>query len=97
MSISSVRDADLKVLQEDLAGLSRDVTSLVNHLKLGASHSAQGAAEQLEEGGAQFYRHLSDGGQRSVEAVRSKISEQPLATVLIALGLGYLGGRLLPR
>ena len=50
MSTSMNVDPDVAVLGEDLAMLKRDVASLIEHLKGGATNSVQNAANQIERG-----------------------------------------------
>jgi len=84
-------------LQEDIIALKRDVTALLEHLKLGATSGAQSAAEQLDTGAHRVCRGLAAESDRAASMVRQQIEEQPLVALLIALGVGYVGGRLLSR
>lgn len=84
-------------LQEDIAALKHDVASLLEHLKLGATAGAQSAGEQLDEGTHRVCRGLAAERDRAATMVRQQIEEQPLVALLIALGVGYVGGRLLSR
>ena len=83
--IAAIRK-DLQTLRHDVGGAS---SALLDSARSGASDVAQSAADAA--------RAVRD---RSVEATRSvenKISEQPLASVGIALGVGVLVGALLRR
>ena len=84
-------------LQDDSATLKRDVASLIEHLKLGATTGAQSAAEQLEDGAHRICRGVAAEGERAAAVVCRQIEAQPLVALLIALGVGYIGGRLLSR
>ena len=97
MSGSSKTDVDVLALRDDLAALKRDVTSLIEHLKTGAAKTAQGAAAQLDDGAQRLYRNIAAEGERSVKAVSRQVEEQPLTAMLIALGVGYVAGRILMR
>ena len=97
MSASTPPNADLAALQADLAALKRDVADLMTHLKSNASSTVQDATEKLGDGATKIMRSLSDEGERSMKAVGQKIEEQPLLALLIAFGVGYLGGRTLGR
>lgn len=88
---------DLAALQADMSALKRDVASLVQHLATGATKSAQDAAAGIDEGARRLYRGAAAEGDRSIKALSAQVEAQPLAALLIALGLGYLGGRLLTR
>jgi ElaB/YqjD/DUF883 family membrane-anchored ribosome-binding protein len=97
MSASTDTANDVNALREDIAALQRDVGILLGHLKAGAANGAQSAADQLEEGATRAYRHIAAEGARSVKAVERQVEDRPLMAVLIAAGVGYIGGRLLSR
>ena len=91
----SMTDPDLAMLQDDMATLKRDVLNLLEHLKLGAANGTQNAATRLNDGAQRLYENLTAGGKRSATAIGKQVEEQPLMAVLIALGVGFIGGRLL--
>jgi hypothetical protein len=97
MSDAINSDPTLAVLQEDLAALKRDVSSLIAHLKTGAASGAQSAADQLDGGARRLYDNVSAEGCKSVKALGRQIEEQPVLALLVVLGLGYVAGRLLTR
>lgn len=88
---------DLAALQADMTALKRDVASLVQHLANGASKSAQDAASQIDDSARRLYRSAAAEGDRSIKAIGAQVEAQPVVALLIAVGLGYLGGRLLTR
>ena len=97
MSVSDTISPDLNALQADLAALKRDVSGLMEHLKLGATNGARSAAAQLDDGARQFYNDVAAKGDLSAKAISRQIEEQPLVALMIALGVGYIGGRVLSR
>ena len=97
MSASDKNDPDLAALREDFATLKRDLANLIEHLKTGATNTAQGAAAQFDDGAQRLYRSVAAEGERSVKAMSRQIEEQPLVALLIALGVGYVAGRVLTR
>ncbi len=97
MSVSSKTDPDLAALQDDLVALKRDVSNLLEHLKAGATNGAQTAAGRLDDGAQRVYRNVTAEGDRAAKAIGRQVEEQPLVALLIALGVGYVGGRLLSR
>jgi len=94
---SSAIDPSLIALQEDVAALKRDIGNLLAHLKTSATSSAQSAADQIGDGANRLYRDVASEGCKSAKALGRQIEEQPVLAVLIVLGLGYIGGRLLTR
>jgi ElaB/YqjD/DUF883 family membrane-anchored ribosome-binding protein len=97
MTASSKGEPDLVVVQEDLAALKRDVASLIEHLKASATNGARSVAGQLDGAAQRLYRNVAAEGERSVKAMSRQVEEQPLTALLIALGVGYVAGRLLSR
>ncbi len=90
-------ESDLASVQTDLAALRHDVSSLLEHLRISASNSAQNAASQLDDGARRVYRSMAAEGERSVKALCGQVEAQPMVALLVALGVGYFGGRLLSR
>ncbi len=93
----TANSSDLAALQNDMAALKRDVASLVQHLTDSAAKSAQDTASQIDDGARRLYRTAAAEGDRSLKAISAQVEAQPIAALLIAVGLGYLGGRLLTR
>jgi ElaB/YqjD/DUF883 family membrane-anchored ribosome-binding protein len=90
--------SDIDVLKSDLAALRADLAALVEHVKGGAAQgAARQATSQLGDEAMQLYSRLAAEGARSVEALGSKVEQQPIASLLIAFAAGFLGGRLLSR
>ncbi len=97
MAANTSLDPDLAALREDLAGLKRDVASLVDHLKLGVTNGAENAAARIDAGARDLAHGIAAEGSRSAELISRKIEEQPLVALLIAVGVGWIGGRLMSR
>jgi ElaB/YqjD/DUF883 family membrane-anchored ribosome-binding protein len=73
---------DLATLQDDMTALKKDVGSLLDHLQKETVDGARGAVDRLEKQAEKFSHHIEG---------------RPLTAVLVAAGIGYLGGRLLAR
>jgi ElaB/YqjD/DUF883 family membrane-anchored ribosome-binding protein len=97
MSASNDDNPDLAALRDDLAMLKRDVTGLIEHLKSGAANGVENAADHLDDGARRLSRNVAAEGERSAKALGRQVEAQPLAAILIALGVGYVGGRVLSR
>ena len=97
MTELSQSESDFAALQGDIAALKRDVASLLQHLKAGAANGAQSAAASVDDSARHLYRNLAAEGERSAEAISRRVEEKPLTALLIALGVGYLAGRVLSR
>jgi ElaB/YqjD/DUF883 family membrane-anchored ribosome-binding protein len=85
--------ADLDALQKDMRGLVSDVGDVasvaskeVQGAMGGAIHSAQEAAERLE-----------DWGNENLDGVRDAVRTQPLAACVLSMSAGALIGALLLR
>lgn len=89
---------DAAALMDDLAALKRDFAALTAHLKAGAgSAAARDAAGQLGDEVHRLYESLAGQSERTAKALSRQVEEQPLASVLIAFGLGFILSRLLSR
>jgi ElaB/YqjD/DUF883 family membrane-anchored ribosome-binding protein len=97
MSATSATDTSLTALQGDIAALKSDVASLLKHLQQGATAGAQTTAATVDHATRDLYHNLSETGVRSAKVLGAKIEAQPLAALLLAAGIGYIGGRLLSR
>jgi ElaB/YqjD/DUF883 family membrane-anchored ribosome-binding protein len=97
MSESNKNDHAPENLHTDIAALKHDVASLIEHLKAGATNGAHSATARLDDSAHKLYQDLAAGGERSAKAIGRQVEQQPLVALLIALGVGYIGGRLLSR
>ena len=87
---SGERAADFDKIREDVASLREDLASLLRHL-------ARDAKGEMSEEGRRLYAKLSDSGERSASALAREVEERPLLTLLLAFGIGFIGGSLLRR
>ena len=90
-------ETDIEQLKRDLTALKTDVAALVGHLKSTATAGIEGVIDQADPGAQTLYRNANAEGERAVKALAQQIEQQPLVALLIALGVGYIGGRLLSR
>jgi ElaB/YqjD/DUF883 family membrane-anchored ribosome-binding protein len=90
-------DPNLAALQADLVALKRDVTTLLEGWKAGATSRVQGVAAEIDGRARGAYRGIADSGQRSAKEVGRHVEAHPLLALLIAAGIGFIGGRALPR
>ncbi len=93
--------ADFDAVAADLAMLKRDMAALMSQLKSGAVRGAKEAAEntfdELSERASDLYDKVAAQGERSAEAISRRVEEQPIASLLIAFGVGFIVSRLLSR
>ncbi len=90
---SGGRDAaatDLKLIRDDIAFLREDLAQLVKDI-------ASGARDEVSEEARRVYATVSDRGERSMTAVLRGMEERPLLILLLAFGVGFIGGTLLRR
>lgn len=90
MADNNGADSDLARLSSDIQALKEDLARLVDHLKTSATETVSGEASRL-------YETLSSEGQRQAAALAHSVEEKPLASVLIAFAIGFVGGRILLR
>lgn len=97
MATANSIDPDLAALRDDLSGLKRDVAGLIEHLRLGVTAGAETAVTRIDAGARGLAHDIAAEGSRSGEMIARKIEEQPLVALLIAVGVGWIGGRLMSR
>ena len=92
---------DLDAIASDLAALRRDITTLTDHLKIGAISGVKGAARDaaghLGDEAERLYSNLAAQGERSMKALSRQVEEQPIMSLLLAFALGFAGSRWLSR
>ncbi|MCE9590051.1 MAG: DUF883 C-terminal domain-containing protein [Planctomycetes bacterium] len=82
MADRAVDHTDIDKIKHDIGKLRDDFSGLLNTAAKAGKHSVAQAKEL---------------GGEAVEAVQEKISERPITSVLIALGVGALIGALVSR
>ena len=97
MSASMDSDPDIALFREDLVILKREVPSLIEHIKGGATNKVQNATNQVERHVRSLRQEAGAQGERSAQAVRVFTEKQPLVALIIAVGIGYVGARVLGR
>lgn len=94
-------EADLATIMDDLSSLKRDFATMLAHMKSSAATTVNGATQNAVDslsGEAQrLYQNVTAQGKQSVGALSARVEEQPLMSLLIAFGVGFLGGRFLSR
>lgn len=92
---------DLDAVVEDLAALRRDVAALLGKLNDGAVRGANAAAEdaigRLGEQADRLYDDVAARGGRAARLIGRQVEERPVASLLIAFGLGFALSKLLSR
>ncbi|HEX3973439.1 MAG TPA: hypothetical protein VHX19_19055 [Stellaceae bacterium] len=89
-SDASDADSDLTRIANDIQALKADLARLLEHVKSGATDTVSSEASKL-------YETLATEGQRQAAALAQSVEEKPLASVLIAFAIGFVGGRILLR
>ena len=97
MSELNKNESSTAGLQDDIAALKRDVAGLIEHLKLGATTGVQSSSDHLDDGAHRVCRNVAAEGERAAQAISRQVEAQPLMALLVALAVGYLGGRMLSR
>jgi ElaB/YqjD/DUF883 family membrane-anchored ribosome-binding protein len=92
---------DFDAIVDDLAALRRDFATMMGNMKSSAVEGANGAAENAFDRLGDQVNHLYDRvkaqGERSANMIHKKVEEQPVMSLLIAFGVGFIASRLLNR
>jgi len=82
--------ADIEKIRGDIASLKDDLARLVKGL-------ASNAKGEISEESRRLYAKLSEQSERSAKLLAREVEERPLATLLLAFGIGFIGGSLMRR
>ena len=83
-------ESDLSQIVQDIQALKADLARLMEHVKTGATETVSDEASRL-------YGTIASEGQRYASELAQSVEEKPLASVLIAFAIGFVGGRILLR
>jgi ElaB/YqjD/DUF883 family membrane-anchored ribosome-binding protein len=97
MSIVKNTEADFAALRDDVALLKGDIAALMSTMQASAVSGAKSAATQAEKQALGLYNSASAEGGKAAQMISDKVEEQPVTALLIALGIGYVTGRLTAR
>jgi ElaB/YqjD/DUF883 family membrane-anchored ribosome-binding protein len=97
MANTSPEAQTIASLHEDISALKRDMAQLIDQLGQRGAAKVASASAEIESGARQAYSDAAATATRSAKAAMRQIEEQPLTALLIALGIGFIGGRLLSR
>lgn len=94
---ANAAEADIARLVADIQSMKRDIAALTEHSRGSVVSGATEAAEAIGAEAQRLYDTAVKQGRRQVKALSHEVEEQPLLSILIAFGIGFLGGRILPR
>ena len=97
MTVSMNTDSDIELFREDLVALKRDVASLFEHMKGGATNTVQDGAGQIKRRVRSLRQEAGAQGDRSAKAIHLFIENQPVAALSIAVAVGCVGARVFRR
>lgn len=89
--------SDLKTLRDDLSKLGKDVLNASRNTAESAGEAARAEARKRLEQLGDAWESTKDRGAAAKHDVERRIEEHPLASVMIALGVGVVIGKLIDR
>lgn len=89
--------ADLDAIRDDIDTLRKDLARLMEHVKSGALHNIAGQVEDMSDEARRLYNRALAEGERGADTLARQVEERPLTALLIAFGLGFIGGRMVLR
>jgi hypothetical protein len=95
MSTSMKLDSDLELFRKDLGAVKRDVANLIEHVKGGAASTVQIAGGELKRRVRNLRQQSGAEGDRTARAFNLFLQNEPLVALSIAVGIGYVGTRVL--
>ncbi|HZL59352.1 MAG TPA: hypothetical protein VFC38_06600 [Stellaceae bacterium] len=88
---------DVETIRGDLDSLKSDLAGLMDHVKNGALQGVAGRVDDVTTEARRLYGQFTAESERQAEALARRVEERPLTSLLIAFGLGFLGGRIFFR
>lgn len=96
-------DQQLEVIRKDIADLTEQMSTLVNHIKEGAMAQVKGQARRAKATADSALSDLQETGQETLDAFREvadtfgdavedSLKKRPYATLAIVAGIGFLFG-----
>lgn len=93
MTNSSAAEIDLSQLVADVQALKRDIAALAGHSRGAAADAASALGAEAQR----LYDNVAAQSRQQAEALGHQVEDHPLASLLIAFGIGFVAGRILPR
>jgi ElaB/YqjD/DUF883 family membrane-anchored ribosome-binding protein len=90
-------DGEIGNVKDDLAKLRADIANLSNALKDVTSDAVNDQIALIRTRLDAITGEAKQHGRATLDDLTDRIEERPLASVLIAFGIGLLAGRLLDR
>lgn len=98
-SSAGKEELDIEAILEGIATLKRDLAVLTDRLKRtganGTKRPSLEAVAELTDQAEAICASLAKHGQRTAKSIGHVVEEQPIAALLIAFGVGLIGGRIL--
>lgn len=82
--------ADFDTIVKDIQTLKKDLASLMEHVKTGATDTVSDEAHRL-------YKLLTTEGERRAATLAQSVEDRPVTSLLIAFAVGFLSSRILIR
>lgn len=102
--MTTATDKELKELREEFASLKSDVSEIGNSISKLAKDTASQGSHKIRDAAEEGRERLSNAAHRSGQQVRrgwdsfeSEIEDRPMTSLAVALGLGFILGKLLDR
>jgi len=90
-------ESEFDMVKEDLVKLREDIAKLSGALKDVTSETVHDRVNDLRGRIDSITGDAKQHGRQALEDLTNRIEERPLASVLVAFGVGLLFGRLLDR
>ena len=88
--MSNTEAVDLDQIVKDVQALKKDLASLLERLKSGATETMSNEAHRL-------YDAVASESERQAAALARTVEEKPLISLAVAFAVGFLSARLLSR
>jgi ElaB/YqjD/DUF883 family membrane-anchored ribosome-binding protein len=90
-------DDEIKALKDDLAGLRKDMQTLVKTVGEDARNRGRETVSKAKAEAGRYADEAVTRGKEGMAAIESHIEDRPFTSVLMAFGIGLVIGKLLDR
>jgi ElaB/YqjD/DUF883 family membrane-anchored ribosome-binding protein len=95
VSGTGTSQSEVDRLVADVQALKRDIAKLAEHSRGAAWNGAADTVNALGNEAQRLYDEVASKGRDQVKRVSGQVQEKPIMSILIAFGIGFLGGRIL--
>lgn len=92
-----IKKSDLDAIVADVEKLKKELAKTMGHLQTATANGAANLTDYVGDEAGALYKSMTKKGERATKAINRHVEEQPVQSLLIAFGVGFLFSRLMER